>query len=115
MSNNSRRYYLDYNEKEQQWHIDLERLPENDGWVNIGYSNHMVLSHFCDVIDMMDIEFGIKFTTAQVNRLAECIPGITIYRPTPVPDGERDYNNHMAPIETRQMLEEHIEWKSEED
>lgn len=107
-----RTWYLDFCENGQQWHIDLERKPENPSWVNIGYGYKRVLSHFCNFVDVMVHEFGTKFTTSQINRLAECIPGLTVFRPTSVPDEEFDAEVHMRPIYSKEMIEERIEWKS---
>ena len=115
MNNDFRNWYLDYNEKEQQWHIDLERLPENDGWTNIGYAYDMVLTHFCDVIDMMEREFGLKFSATQINRLAECTPGLTVFRPTPIPGDPEKEDRYMAPIWSREEIEKNIGWKQVED
>ena len=52
MVNENQTWFLDFSEKGQMWHIDLEREPENDSWVNIGYGRHEVLSYFCDMVDV---------------------------------------------------------------
>ena len=109
------KWYLDFSEKGQMWHHDLRRVPENEEWVNIGYGNKMVLNHFCDMIDMMRREFGITFTKEQILRLAECTPGLTIYYPTPVPEDPDAEDDHMVPIWSRNTIEEHTEWKSNDD
>lgn len=109
-----RKWYLDYCESAQQWHIDTERVPENQSWVNIGYGKEIVLSHFCNTVDVMMHEFGMKFTTKQIIRLAECTPGITVHYPTPRPEEEFDYEVHMRPIYSKETIEERIEWKQAE-
>ena len=32
MVNENKTWFLDFSEKGQMWHIDLERVPENDSW-----------------------------------------------------------------------------------
>lgn len=110
-----KRWYLDFSESGQIWHHDLKRVPENDEWVNIGYGNKMVLDHFCDMVDLMKREFGMKFTNDQILRLAECTPGLTVYHGTPVPEDSYDEEIHMVPIWSRQTIEEHIVWKPTDD
>lgn len=114
MDNNIDRWFLDFSEAGQMWHIDLKRVPENASWRNIGYGHRVVLHHFCDVVDLMAKEFGMKFTTEQVVRLAECTPGLTVYEPTKVPDVESEYNMHMSPIWSKESVEKQIEWKPDE-
>lgn len=113
--NMEEKWFLDFSEKGYPWHIDCQRVPETGCWVNIGYGNKMVLDHFCNMIDLMSREFGCKFTTKQVIRMAECTPGLTVYRPTMVPEDPFDEEVHMAPIWTREILEKHLSWKSDED
>lgn len=110
-----KRWYLDFSESGQIWHHDLKRVPENEEWVNIGYGNKMVLDHFCDMVDLMKREFGMKFTNDQILRLAECTPGLTVYHGTPVPEDSYDEEIHMVPIWSRQTIEEHIVWKPTDD
>jgi hypothetical protein len=109
------KWFLDFCEKGQMWHHDVERVPENPEWVNIGYGRKAVLNHFCDMVDLMVHEFGMKFTPDQIIRLAECTPGLTVHNPTPVPEDSFDEEVHMAPIWAREHLEKLIEWKEEED
>ncbi len=109
------KWFLDFSEHDQTWHHDLKRVPENVNWVNIGYGNKMVLNHFCDMVDVMTHEFGLKFTSQQIIRLAECTPGLTVYSPTRLPEDPYDEDNYMAPIWSKEKIEQHIEWKSEED
>ena len=109
MNSDIRRWYLDFNEKDQQWHIDLKRVPENPCWVNIGYGKWVVLDHFCDTIDMMRREFGWNFTTQQVIRLAECTPWLTVYNPTSIPEDEDKKVRHMTPINSRKEIESYAE------
>ena len=52
MVNENKTWFIDFSEKGQMWHIDLERVPENDSWVNIGYGRYEVLSYFCDMVDV---------------------------------------------------------------
>ncbi len=108
-------WYLDFEEKHQMWHIDLERVDENQYWTNIGYGHHDALRHFCNVIDMMTNEFNLKFTTEQIIRLAECTPGITIYEETPVPESQFEGDVHMVPIQSKEAIEQYINWNSIED
>ena len=75
MVNENKTWFLDFSEKGQMWHIDLERVPENDSWVNIGYGRYEVLSYFCDMVDVLTSEFKMHLTPEQVLRLAECTPG----------------------------------------
>ena len=57
MVNENKTWFLDFSEKGQMWHIDLERVPENDSCVNIGYGRYEVLSYFCDMVDVLTSEF----------------------------------------------------------
>ena len=107
--------YLDYAEKGYPWHIDTKRVKENETWTNIGYGNDYVITHFCDMVDVMMREFGMKFTTEQIIRLAECTPGITVFYPTPIPEDYDDEQLHGRPIWSRNRIEKHIEWKEVED
>lgn len=95
MVNENKTWFLDFSEKGQMWHIDLERVPENDSWVNIGYGRYEVLSYFCDMVDVLTTEFKMHLTPEQVLRLAECTPGLTVYQNTDVPEGEFDSDVHM--------------------
>lgn len=115
MNINKKIWYLDFSENGQMWHHDLERVPENESWVNIGFGNHMILDYFCDMVDMMRREFGIKFSTEQIIRLAECTPGLNVYSKSPIPDDDLKKELHEAPIYSRKKIEEHIEWKLDED
>lgn len=108
-------WFLDFCENGQMWHHDVERLPENPEWVNIGYGRKIVLDYFCTMVDIMTREFGMKFTTDQIIRLAECTPGLTVHNPTPVPEESFDHDVHMNPIFSKEWLEEHLEWKSIEE
>ena len=108
-------WFLDFSEKGQMWHLDLKRVPENDEWVNIGYGNSIVLDYFCDMVDLMKREFGMTFTKEKILRLAECMPGLTVYCGTPVPEDYYAKETHLGPIYSRKRIEEHIEWKSSED
>lgn len=62
MNIDKNKWFLDFCENGQMWHHDLERVPENLEWVNIGYGRKAVLNHFCDMVDLMVHEFGMKFT-----------------------------------------------------
>lgn len=104
-------WYLDFDETNQMWHIDLDRVPENEAWRNIGYGTHEALSHFCNFVDMMIHEFGLKYTTEQVTRMAECTPGITIHKSTPIPEEQFEKDVHMAPIYSKERIEQHINWE----
>lgn len=115
MNIDKNKWFLDFCEKGQMWHHDLERVPENPEWVNIGYGSKAVLNHFCDMVDLMVHEFGMKFTPDQIIRLAECTPGLTVHNPTSVPEDSFEEEVHMAPIWAREHLEKLIEWKEEED
>ena len=108
-------WFLDFSENGQMWHLDLRRVPENEYWVNIGYGNSIVLDHFCDMVDLMKREFGMTFTKEQIHRLAECMPGLTVYHGTPIPEDDYAKETHLGPIYSRKRIEEHIEWKSSED
>lgn len=111
MEIDTRKWFLDFSEHDQSWHIDLERVPENPTWKNIGYGSDMVLDHFTDMVDVMTREFGMRFTTAQIVRLAECTPGLTVHRPTPVPEDDYAANIHFGPIESKERIEESVGWK----
>lgn len=115
MANENQTWFLDFSEKGQMWHIDIEREPENDSWVNIGYGRHEVLSYFCDMVDVLTNEFKMHLAPEQVLRLAECIPGLTVYQNTDVPEGEFDSDVHMRPIYARETLEKHLAWKEVEE
>lgn len=115
MANENQTWFLDFPEKGQMWHIDIEREPENDSWVNIGYGRHEVLSYFCDMVDVLTNEFKMHLAPEQVLRLAECIPGLTVYQNTDVPEGEFDSDAHMRPIYARETLEKHLAWKEVEE
>lgn len=104
-------WFLDFSENGQMWHIDLERVPENESWVNIGYGRKEVLDHFCDMVDVLTHEFKMHFTPEQVLRLAECTPGLTVYQNTDVPEDEFESEVHMRPIYSRKSLERHLAWK----
>lgn len=108
-------WYLDFSENGQMWHHDLERVPENESWVNIGYGNKLVLNHFCNMVDVLKCEFGMKFTPEQIIRLAECTPGLTVYENTPIPEEDFEKDVHDVPIYSRKDIEKHIEWKTEEN
>ena len=105
MANENQTWFIDFSEKGQMWHIDLERVPENDSWVNIGYGRYEVLSYFCDMVDVLTTEFKMHLTPEQVLRLAECTPGLTVYQNTDVPEDEFDSDVHMRPIYARETLE----------
>ena len=60
MVNENQTWFIDFSEKGPMWHIDLERVPENDSWVNIGYGRYEVLSYFCDMVDVLTSEFKCK-------------------------------------------------------
>lgn len=109
------RWYLDFEEEHQLWHMDTKRVPENKYWTNIGYGHRAALTHFCNVVDMMRSEFGLNFTTAQINRLAECTPGIRVHNSTDVPETQFEERVHMVPIESKELIEKHIDWNSIED
>ena len=115
MNNDYEKWYFDYCENGCNWHFDTKIVPENPSWTNIGYGRREVLSHFCDMVDIMTHEFGMKFTTDQIIRLAECTPGITVHHPTPVPEESFDEEVHMNPIHSKEWLERHLEWKPEEE
>lgn len=115
MNIDTRKWFVDFSEDGQMWHIDLERVPENPSWINIGYGSDEVLSHFCNVVDVMTHEFGMKFTNEQIIRLAECTPGLTVHNPTPLPEDSFDEEVHMRPIYSREKIEESIGWKEKED
>ena len=108
-------WYLDFCEDNQTWHHDLRRVPENKDWINVAFGSKIVIDYFCDMVDMMVREFGSKFTNAQILRLAECTPGLTVYQATPVPEDLYEKEDHMIPIWTRGQLEKHIEWKTIEE
>ena len=108
-------WFLDFNEQQQQWHIDTERVPGNAFWINIGYGNEIVINHFCDMVDMMRREFGLNFTTKQIIRLAECTPWLTVHSFTPLPDDEYQQEWHMTPIHSKERIESNTEWKSDEE
>ena len=74
-------WYLDYAEEGYPWHFDLEKIPENADWKNIGYGEREVLIVFCHVVDAVMEELKIKLTTEQVIRLAKKTPGITVFKP----------------------------------
>lgn len=88
--------------------MDNERVPENEYWTNIGYGPYIILDHFCDFVNMMGRELGITFTTAQIIRLAECTPGITVHQATPIPEEQFDIDVHMAPIHSKEAIERQI-------
>lgn len=115
MISENQTWFLDFSENGQMWHIDLNRVPENESWVNIGYGREEVLSHFCDMVDVLTHEFKMHFTPEQVLRLAECTPGLTVYQNTDEPEGEFEYQVHMRPIYARQRLEKHLVWKEVEE
>lgn len=115
MNIDEEKWFLDFHESDQMWHLDTKRVRENNGWVNIGYGTRMVLNHFCDIVDVMTREFGKNFSTEQIIRLAECTPGLTVHYPTPLPDDPDAEDRHMAPIWSRENLEKHIIWKLDED
>lgn len=115
MISENQTWFLDFSENGQMWHIDLNRVPENESWVNIGYGREEVLSHFCDMVDVLTHEFKMHFTPEQVLRLAECTPGLTVYQNTDEPEGEFEYQVHMRPIYARQRLENHLAWKEVEE
>ena len=108
-------WYLDFEEKSQIWHMDNERVPENEYWTNIGYGPYIILNHFCDFVNMMGRELGITFTTAQIIRLAECTPGITVHQATPIPEEQFDIDVHMAPIHSKEAIERQIGLKPMEE
>ena len=114
MDNETKIAFLDYSEQGYPWHIDIFRRPENVSWTNIGYGYEAVISHFCNVVDVMSREFGFKFTTGQIIRLAECTPGITVFRPSPKPEDSSDVEVHMRPIWSREYIENMIGWKKTE-
>ena len=103
-------WYLDFDETNQMWHIDCQRVPENEYWTNIGYGSNSAIDHFCDVVDMMRREFGLIFTTDQIIRLAECTPGITVHYPTPVPEDDIQQDQHMTPIYSKERIDKSIDW-----
>ena len=73
-------WYLDYAEEGYPWHFDLEKIPENTDWKNIGYGEREVLKVFCSVVDAVMEELKINLTTEQVIRLAKKTPGITVFK-----------------------------------
>jgi hypothetical protein len=103
-------WYLDFEEKNQMWHIDLERVAENQWWTNIGYGSYSAIDHFCNVVDMMKREFGLYFTTQQIIRLAECTPGITVHNPSPIPEDHIQQDKHTTPIYSKEKIEKHVDW-----
>lgn len=105
-------WYLDFEEEHQMWHIDNQRVPENKYWTNIGYGSNSAIDYFCDLVDMMKREFGVKFTTAQIIRLAECTPGITVHDPSPVPEDDIQQDRHFIPIHSKEKIEKHIDWEA---
>lgn len=115
MDIDTEKWFLDFCERDQTWHMDLKRVPENKDWVNIGFGSRIVLDHFCDMVDVMTREFGMKFTAKQIIRLAECTPGLTVYHPTPLPEDPEQEGRHMDPIWSREKIEESIGWKEKED
>ena len=115
MVNENKTWFLDFSEKGQMWHIDLERVPENVSWVNIGYGRYEVLSYFCDMVDVLTREFKMHLTPEQVLRLAECTPGLSVYQNTDVPEDEFESEVHMRPIYARESLEKHLAWKEVEE
>ena len=107
--------YFDYQEDKNGrvggiWHFDLERLPENNGWKNIGIGHKPVLEHFCGMINILNREFGKKLTSEQVIRLAECTPGIKVFNPTEMPEHYDDQERHRMPLDCRESLEKY--WES---
>ena len=108
------RWYLDFHEKDQTWHHDLTLVPENKSWINVAFGNKIVIDYFCDLVDMMVREFGMKFKNEQIIRLAECTPGLTVYHPTRVPQDPDAKEDHMVPIWSRRRIEELTEWKTAE-
>lgn len=110
MEDRTEKWYLDFSEGDQIWHRDLNRVDENAFWKNIGYGSIYVINHFMEMVNIMTLEFGLKFTTDQIRRLAECTPGITVYAPTPLPGDDIEKDIHEARILSRKELEEHIEW-----
>ena len=36
-------WYLDFDETNQMWHIDCQRVPENEYWTNIGYGSNSAM------------------------------------------------------------------------
>lgn len=73
------------------------------------------LNYFCDFVNMMGRELGITFTTAQIIRLAECTPGITVHQATPIPEEQFDIDVHMAPIHSKEAIERQIGLKPMEE
>ena len=115
MNIDTSKWFLDYSQSGQMWHHDLVRVPENLEWVNIGYGSKMVLDHFCNTVDVLTREFGMKFTAEQIIRLAECTPGLTVFNPTPLPEDTFECEVHNRPIYSRECIEKEIGWKPAED
>ncbi len=107
--------YVDFSEKDQIWHWDSSLVPENAAWVNICHGKMFVVRHFCNMIDLMVRNFKMKFSADQIIRLAECTPGLTVYRPTPIPEDSFDEEVHNAPIWSRKDIEKYIELKPIKD
>ena len=108
-------WYLDFEEKNQMWHIDLEQVAENQWWTNIGYGSYSAIDHFCNVVDMMKREFGLTFTTEQIIRLAECTPGLTVHFPTPVPEDDIQRDRHNTPIDSKDKIYKYTDWEAIEN
>lgn len=104
-------WYLDFDENNQMWHIDSQRVTENEYWKNIGYGSNSAIDHFCNVVDMMKREFGLRFSTVQIIRLAECMPGIEVHYPTPIPEDEIQQDRHLTPIYSKEKIEKYINWQ----
>lgn len=107
--------FFDFCEYDQSWHWASERVDENESWKNIGYGKKIVVRHFCTMVDILTHDFGMKFTTDQIVRLAECTPGLTVFSPTAIPEGSFEQDVHMNPIFSKESIEEHLEWKQMED
>lgn len=107
-------YYLSYSEQGYAWHAAPDRSPDYGCWTGIGYGKKLIIDHFMKMVNIMRIEFGMKFTDNQIIRLAECTPGITVWNPTPVPEDDYDAEDHMCPIDSKNRVEECVEWKAVE-
>ena len=112
MNSNYQKRYLDFAEGSYNWHVATERMPENKGFVNIAYGEDDIISHFCEMVNMMRHEFNINLRTDQVIRLAECTPGMTVFHHTQEPEDESEAEKYRAPINAKERIESHIVWKN---
>ena len=105
--------YLDFSERQQEFHIADKRKPENNDWVNVGYGEDTVISHFTSLIKVMEYEFKTKFSAKEIITLAACMPGITVYRSLQRYDDYGNLTFHQMAIDWKNEIETQFELKPE--